>query len=181
MTVKANTLGYNNGNTARAIDVAADTKTIRVENPVVSRPKVKRKEQEKNSSKIFREVKSVPGISIFAVFGTIIVSVLLVLVVLAQVSYHESASESVRLTGQLRELTEIHRALELAFESSIDIKEVERVARDELGMSRPDATQIITISTIPRDSAIVLDTGGERTVQSFADFIRSLTSYFRSG
>ncbi|MDR2591087.1 MAG: cell division protein FtsL [Oscillospiraceae bacterium] len=183
MTSKANALGYNNSTTVHVIDAPADAKTICVRKPVTTRPQVneKKRQKQKSNIKVFNEVKNAPGISFFAIVGTLVVSVLLILVVLAQVSYHESATEAVRLTGQLRELTEIHRALELAFESSINIKEVERIARDELGMSRPDATQIITINTIARDSALVLDTGEERTVQGFADFIKSLTSYFRSG
>jgi len=99
--------------------------------------------------------------------------------VLAQVHYNESASEAVRLNASLRELTDTHRILELAFESSIDLKEIERIARDELGMSRPDAAQIISSSTTPRDIATVITVDDRQGMQGFAEFLRSLTNYFR--
>ncbi|MCL2080218.1 MAG: cell division protein FtsL [Oscillospiraceae bacterium] len=123
--------------------------------------------------------KNLSGVSIFAVLGTIVISMLMVLVVLAQISYNEAAEEAVRLSSELRFLKEKHRALELAFESSFDIKEIERIARDELGMSRPDATQLISVTTTPRDIAVVVS--GEKTggIEGFTDFIGSLADYFR--
>jgi len=130
-------------------------------------------------AKAFREVKRVPGISVFAVIGTLIISVLMVFVVLAQVNYNEAASEAVRLSTQLRELSEKHRTLELAFETSIDIKEIERIARDELGMSRPDAAQIIIVNAVPRDTAMVITEESDDSTQGFIDFLKSLTNYFR--
>ena len=164
------------GNTAML-----NAETIRVEAPVEKQPRVRQKNKRiiDAKSKVFCEIKRVPGISVFAIIGTLIISVLMVFVVLAQVNYNEAASEAVRLSAHLRELTEMHRTLELAFESSIDIKEIERVARDELGMSRPDTAQIISITTTPRDTATVVvdDTG--RGLQGFTDFIKSLTEYFR--
>ena len=167
------------GNTAML-----DAKTVRMEAPpdknVRSTSKPKRAEKIKNiEAKAFSGIKKVPGISVFAVIGTLIISVLMVFVVLAQVSYNEAANEAVRLSSQLRDLTDKHRTLELAFESSIDLKEVERIARDELGMSRPDAAQIITITASPRDIAMVVTHEEDRSIQGFAEFIRSLTNYFR--
>ena len=103
----------------------------------------------------------------------------MVFVVLAQINFNETAAESVRLNIHRNELNERYRALELAFESAVDIKEVERFARDELGMSRPDTEQIMIISTAPRDNAIVVNGADQRGLQGFAAFIRSLTDYFR--
>ena len=128
---------------------------------------------------IINEVKRAPGISIFAIIGTLIISVLMVFVVLAQVYYNESASEAVRLNTTLRELTDTHRTLELAFESSIDLKEIERIARDELGMSRPDTAQIISVTTTARDIATVITVDDRQGMQGFAEFLKSLTNYFR--
>jgi hypothetical protein len=77
------------------------------------------------------------------------------------------------------ELTERQKLLELSFESAVDIREVERFARDELGMSRPDARQTMVIEATPRDIALVLDNKEERSLQGFGVFLRSLTDYFR--
>jgi len=138
-----------------------------------------REKMHEKKANAFCEKKRVPGISIFAIIGTLIISVLMVFVVLAQVNYNESASEAVRLSTHLRELTDMHRTLELAFESSIDLKEVERIARDELGMSRPDAAQIISTQTTPRDIAVVINDEDNKGMQGFAEFLKSLTNYFR--
>jgi len=123
--------------------------------------------------------KAAQGISAFAVLGALFVSVLMVFTILAQINYNETAAESVRLNNHLAELSEKHRALELAFESAIDIREVERFARDELGMSRPDSEQVIFINSTPRDTAMITNFEEERGLQGFGTFIKSLTEYFR--
>ena len=175
---------YNYGSVAHAIDAVAGAETKRIEMPPVKHTRIKDRARAEGLSRRSESVgpamsKRVPGISVFSVFGTLVVSVLMVLVVLAQISYNEAASESVRLSAQVMELTEQHRVMELAFESSINIKEVERIARDELGMSRPDAAQVVVIRSEPRDYAIVVYSEDDDGVQGFAEFIRSLTDYFR--
>jgi len=169
------------GAVAGTADARADAETRRIAAPLVQRPPVKERLQRLGNAGAAAVAKKVPGISFFAVAGTLIVSFLMVLVVLAQINYNEAASESARTDIQLRVLAEKHRTLELAFERSIDIKEVERFAKDELGMSRPDAAQIILISTEPRDSATAIITEEERGAQGFGEFVKSLTDYFKRG
>lgn len=160
-----------------------DGKTIRVEAPAVSRRQGKnagaKERLKKIETKAFSETKNIPGVSVFAVFGTMIIAVLMVFVVLAQIYYNETASEAAKLSREVRELSERHRILELTFESSFDIREVERIAKDELGMSRPEASQIVTISSTPYDTATVIIGEDEGSGQGFLDFLRSLTNYFR--
>ena len=177
---------YNYGSVAHALDAVAEAgaETKRIEMPPIKHTRIKdraraegRLRRSENAGPAMS--KRVPGISVFSVFGTLIVSVLMVLVVLAQISYNEAASESVRLSAQVMELTEQHRVMELAFESSINIKEVERIARDELGMSKPDASQVVVIRSEPRDYATVVQNEEAEGEQGFVEFIRSLTDYFR--
>ena len=139
------------------------------------------KTQVKTKAKSVAEAveKTVPGISFFAILGTVFVAVLMVFVVLAQINYNETAAESVRLNMLISDLSARHRALELSFENAVDIKEVERFARDELGMSRPETSQVIIISTTPRDTAMVINNSEDRGLQGFGSFLRSLTEYFR--
>ena len=177
---------YNYGSVAHAIDAVAEAgaETKRIKMPPAKHTRIKdlpRAEGRLSRSESVGPAmsKRVPGISVFSVFGTLVVSVLMVLVILAQVRYNEAASESVRLSAQVTELTEQHRVMELAFESSINIKEVERIARDELGMSRPDAAQVVVIRSEPRDYAIVVHNEEADGEQGFVEFIRSLTDYFR--
>jgi len=188
------TASYNYGSTAAAADVATvgaatagaadtvtDAETRRIEAPPAERPPFKERLRVLGDVRAAVAVKRVPGISFFAAVGTLIVSFLMVLVVLAQINYNEAASESAGTNAQLRELAEKHRMLELEFERSIDIKEVERFAKDELGMSRPDAAQVILISAEPRDSATAINTEEEHGAQGFGEFVKSLTEYFKRG
>jgi len=141
------------------------------------RQKTKAKTQAKPVAEAVEKI--VPGISVFAVFGTAFVAVLMIFVVLAQINYNETAAESVRLTALISDLSARHRALELAFENAVDIKEVERYARDELGMARPEGSQVIILNATPRDMAMVINNGEDRGLEGFGSFLRSLTDYFR--
>jgi len=169
---------YNYDSTAPTLIAATGAETKKVDLPRVKKSAAKERIQKFEKMKAAAAEK-VPGISIFAVLGSLFVAVLMVFVVLAQINYNEAAGETVRLNLYMNELAEKHRALELAFERAVDIKEVERYARDELGMSRPDAGQIITINAIPRDSAIIINNTDHREGQGFGDFLRSLTDYFK--
>ena len=121
-----------------------------------------------------------PVVSVFAVFGAVIIGVLMIFAVLAQVSYNEVASETVRLNAQIRSLEEQERRLEIAFESVVDMKEVERYARDVLGMSKPEAEQVAIIQSVQSDTAEIVDNGEkESALRGFGSFISSLTEYFR--
>jgi hypothetical protein len=170
---------YNYGSMAPTIKAMCDAETRRTQAPEANAPVAKAKTRQNIRTKAFSEARAIPGISVFAVLGSLFVATLMVFVVLAQISFNETAGEAVRLNNQLIVLAERQKALELAFERAIDIKEVERFARDELGMSRPDAGQVIIINTIPRDTATVFDVGEERGIKGFGTFLRSLTDYFR--
>jgi len=170
---------YNYGTAAPTIKAMVDAETRRVNIPPAkeygTKEKILRLEQAKTSVR----TKTSGGISVFAIFGTLFVAVLMVFVVLAQINFKETAGETVKINNYINELNEKHKALELAFERAIDIREVERYARDELGMSKPDSDQIIVISTAPRDSAIVLNDDDDRGLRGFGEFIKSLTVYFK--
>ena len=170
---------YNYGTAAPTIQAMVEAETKRMQMPEQNISVAKERIRKQEKIKTAAAEKSTQGISVFAILGALFVAVLMVFVVLAQINYNEAAAESVRLNMLLHELNERHRALELSFESAVDIKEVERFARDELGMSRPDAGQIIIISSAPRDSAIVLNTGEEHGIQGFGNFLKSLIDYFK--
>jgi len=170
---------YTYGTAAPTIKDMVAAEERRVETPQAQPSVAKERIRKAERVKAAAESRAVPGISVFSVLGTAFVSILMVFVVLAQINYNETAGETVRLSMQLSELAEKHRSLELAFERVIDIKEVERFARDELGMSRPDAGQIIVINSAPRDTAMIINNGPERGIQGFGEFLRSLTDYFR--
>jgi len=123
--------------------------------------------------------QSVPGISLFAVVGSIAAAVLMVFVVLAQISLNEAAAETGKLNTQLQELTEHQRRLEITYESVIDMKEVERYAKDVLGMTIPDAGQIAIIRSVPDDRAEVIGGDDESSLSGLGSFMSSLLEYFK--
>jgi len=118
---------------------------------------------------------SMPSVSLFAIFGVLFIGILMVFVVLAQISYNEVASETVKLNAQFRELSEQQRRLEIAFESVIDMKEVERYARDTLGMAKPDSDQTVAFRLIAIDGAeIIRDINEGKSDEGFGAFLSSL-------
>jgi len=164
---------------APTIRAMVEAETRRLHTPQTKPADKKERVRKLEKIKAAADKKTAPGISVFAVLGTLFVAILMVFVVLAQINFNETAGETARLGVHLSELTERHRALELMFESAIDIKEVERFARDELGMSRPDTGQIVIINTSPRDNAMVISSNEVRGVQGFGLFLKSLTEYFK--
>jgi len=91
----AGALGYyNHGSVAAsrdavlaAADAVADAETIRIETPPEKHSHVKENLRRLEKVKAVAAVR-VPGISFFAVAGTLVVSFLMVLVVLAQINYN---------------------------------------------------------------------------------------------
>jgi len=122
---------------------------------------------------------SAPGISMFALFGSVFVGVLMVFVVLAQISYNEAASETIKLNSQLSMLADQQRTLAIAFESVICMNEVEQYARDVLGMSRPENYQMAVLPSAISDRAEVLSAANAVSLRGLGSFLSSLTEYFR--
>ena len=120
-------------------------------------------------------------VSLFAIFGSLLASALMVFVVLAQISYNEIAGETARLSAQFTKLEDQQRRLEITFESVIDMKEVERYARDELGMSKPDADHIAIIRNAQTDKIEVVANTQSDPLHEFGAFISSLLAYLKKG
>jgi len=133
---------------------------------------------EKPKTKTVAAKKTAPKVSIFAIFSTMFVAVLMVFVVLAQINFNETAVETVRLNAHLTELNQQHRALELSFERAVDLRTIEQYATTTLGMSRPDATPSVALAVTPRDTAMVIEVEEENDLQRFGQFLLSLTEYF---
>ena len=122
------------------------------------------------------------GISVFTFFGALFIAALMTFVVLAHINYNEVTNETVRLRAQLEKLTEQESKLKIAYESVIDMKEVERYAKDVLGMSTPDTDQVSVVQTVSGDRAEIIDNGSEaNALRGFASFISSLLDNFRKG
>ena len=137
-------------------------------------------EQTRTGERAKTATQSVPIVSMFAIFGAVLAGIMMLFVVLAQINYNEIAGETARLNTQLGRLSEQERRLEIEFENVIDMKEVERYARDTLGMSKPSTDQVAVIGSLSADSVEIIETSGEESSSSgIGSFIQSLLQYFK--
>jgi len=167
---------YNYGSAAPARELFPEAAPKPLETPDVQE---RTRQRERAKAEDLAALKA-PGVSLFAIVGSLFVAALMVFVVLAQISYIEAASETVRLNAQLSALAEQQKRLEIAFESVVCMKEIEQYARDVLGMSRPESYQMALIPNKASDRAEVLSTGETGTLRDFGSFMSSLLDYFRS-
>ncbi|MCL2391490.1 MAG: cell division protein FtsL [Oscillospiraceae bacterium] len=167
---------YNCGSAAPAKEVFVEE----VPQPLET-PDSHQRARQRQNAKAAANAKNAPGVSLFAIVGMVVVSVLMIFVILAQISYNETAAESARLNAQLLTLNEQHRRLEITFESVIDMTEIERYARDVLGMTRPIASGegVIVIQSTANDRAEVLAPPDQDSLRDFGSFLSSLLSHFR--
>ena len=66
---------------------------------------------------------------------------------------------NVELEAQLSMLEEEKRRLMIKYESHIDLGDLEKIAENELGMQKPDASQIRKIDTDTQDKALIIAKG----------------------
>lgn len=165
---------YNHGSAAPAREYPQET-TRPVENPY-TQERVRQRQRARAAA----EAQNVQGLSFFAVVGAVVVVALMFFVVLAHISYTEISSENARLNAQLAALNEQHRRLEITFESVVCMNEVERYARDVLGMSRPGVGQTGFLIGTASDRAEVLTVPeNSSSIRDFGSFLSSLLEPFR--
>jgi len=120
--------------------------------------------------------QSAPSVSLFAIIGFFAVSALMIFVMLAQVNYNEVLRETARLNTHLDILHEQQRVLSITFESVINMDEIERYAKDVLGMSKPEAEQVTLLRTLPEDKIEVIY--DEANVDRWREFSGYITFLF---
>ncbi|MCL2401930.1 MAG: cell division protein FtsL [Oscillospiraceae bacterium] len=161
--------GLDYGTSAPALNPAAIPIPIPQEQAVPA-PRPVRKPQQKNKY----------SISLFAIFGAVTIFVLMIFMLLAHVYHTGMLAETGRLNAQMNELAEDSRRLEVDFMSRINMNEIERRARDELGMSHPDEDQIFVLQSTPQGRAEVIVAENEESGwRGFGAFLSSLLEYFR--
>ncbi|MCL2227849.1 MAG: cell division protein FtsL [Oscillospiraceae bacterium] len=165
---------YNHGTAAPAKEAFPEE-----EHRPLESPRAEERARQREKAKAAEALQNMPSVSFFAIAGTVIVSTLMIFVVLAQISYNETAVETARLRSQYVALNEQHRRLEVTFESVIDMAEIERYARDVLGMSRPGVNQTGVIQSVSVDRAEVLAAPPTNVLRDIGAFFSSLLEHFR--
>lgn len=87
------------------------------------------------------------------------VACLMIKTLFARIELTKQNDMNVELESQLSTLEEEKRRLMIEYESHIDLSELERIAENELGMQKPDASQIRKIDTDTQDKALIIAKG----------------------
>ena len=84
-------------------------------------------------------------------------AVLLTACIMGKIYFTQAAAETAELQQQLEELTEEQEKLEIQYESSIDLNEIEEYAETELGMQKPRSDQIRYVNGSAQDKAKIIE------------------------
>lgn len=83
------------------------------------------------------------------------VACLMVKTLFVRIELTEQNDINVELESQLSTLDEENRRLKIEYESHIDLAELEKEAENELGMQKPDGSQIRKIDTDTKDKVLI--------------------------
>lgn len=124
---------------------------------------------------------SAQAVSPVAVIGFAIAAVLIVFSLFARIQLTAASAECVKLESSLAQLQDQKSKLLIAYESSINLPEIEDYAVNVLGMQKPRSDQVYYISGSVQDKAVVLGKAAESVgfVDRVGDFLSSLAEYFR--
>ena len=120
----------------------------------------------------------VPG---FAILGGLVVLMMAVFVLTSIIQLNSVNAEIVSLEGQMTTLRADAARLRIEHENAFALVEVERFAREELGMVEPVPGQVVLIQANARDTAEILFVEYEQRTgffQHIADLFASLREYF---
>lgn len=81
---------------------------------------------------------------------------LMIKTLFVRIELTEQNDINVALKSELSELNDENRRLRIEYESHIDLAELEQIAENELGMQKPDASQIRKIDTNTQDKALII-------------------------
>lgn len=92
----------------------------------------------------------------------------------------EQKAELTAIKSEYNEILNINKKLEVDINSQIDLRKVEEIAIAQLNMNQPKKSQIVYITTEPRDYGEVLagNNNQRKNENIFASLIKSLNGYF---
>lgn len=92
----------------------------------------------------------------------------------------EQKAELTAIKSEYNEILNINKKLEVDINSQIDLRKVEEIAIAQLNMNQPKKSQIVYITTEPKDYGEVLAENNKQRKNEniFASLIKSLNGYF---
>ena len=147
----------------------------------IPEPEVLERPQEKVSIRTTTKAAPKQGISLFAVAGWACVIVLAVSLIMSYIELNTIANESYELKETLEVLQIEETRLQIEYESTFRLDEVETYATNMLGMVRADGDQIKYLSNRAEDKAVVVDTNNVETGFSagMKSLFTTIAEYFR--
>ena len=147
----------------------------------IPEPEVRERPQEKVSIRTKTKTAAKQGISLFAVAGWASVIILAVALLMSYVELNTIANESYELREELEALQIEETKLQIEYESTFRLDEVEEYATNMLGMVRAGNNQVKYLSNRAVDRAVILDTNSVETGMSASlkSLFTTIAEYFK--
>ncbi len=147
----------------------------------VPQPEVTERPKERVSIRTKTKAVSQQGISLFAVAGWACMIVLAVALLMSYIELNTLANQSYELREELEVLQIEETKLQIEYESTFRLDEVEEYATNMLGMVRAGNDQIKYLSNRAEDQAVILDTNNVETgfSASLKSLFTTIAEYFK--
>ena len=126
--------------------------------------------------------RSTQALPLFAVLGVAAVVCLAVLTLLANVHLMQLRSETKAMERQLSELQKTQAQLDVAYAAAFDLNDVRDYAENNLGMTKPDESQIHYVDMGYTDTAVVYhaqEDAPTKAISSVVSIWQTLLAYFK--
>ena len=135
----------------------------------------------KEIKKESRDKKNRKKSGIFAFMCAVYVVAIVASLLFKTVDINEQKIGLNELKKEYNELCSYNKKLEVDINSKIDLRKVEEIAIAQLDMNQPKKSQIVYISTEPKDYGVVVggeDSNSDKSGGVLASLIRSLNGYY---
>ena len=160
---------------------AYDIDFVRYDGNAVPKPKPAQLPEDRPAPRPKEKQRAKLAIAPFAAVGLLVVAVMLIMVVYSYVRLYEATSQVGELNRQLSSAQQEATKLRSAYESRIDLADVERQAK-ELGMRQPTARQTVYLNVPGADHTEVLrvDERGflRKAYDAVTDSFHGILDYF---
>lgn len=145
-------------------------------------PQVEAQPREKVSVRTAAEAKPQArvNVSVFALLGIPAVILCMVLLLRSYIQLTALSQESAELESRIAQLQEEQTKLEIVYESTFDMAQVEQIAKADLGMVKAGTEQVSYIRSSSGDVAVILqEESGVGRVEKARSFLEKVLAYLR--
>ncbi len=138
------------------------------------------KESVRTRTRVRAEAKHAQGISVLSLLGAAVAVVLLTMMLLAQIRLTDISDTAARLESQIDQLELERDKLTVQYEKIFNLKDVETIAVEQLGMQEPMNEQIYYLTGVASADKAVVVTKDDADLFSMglSDILNSIKAYF---